>query len=174
MITRRSFSFASLLLAASAVARAEGPIAEAEPVAPEPETPPGPFEASFVVVTKPGRLSVTMNVTNKSADVIDFAIKRGSSPGAGLQAWLVPGEGQEDIALAQVMDNKQRREMMSRMGPTPVYQPIKPAEVVLAGVYEFDLPKGAEGEALKFTGYLDFMTGYQEIVYSYTPSPAGV
>ena len=140
--TRRTFTFASLALAAAGTARAAD--LQAQTAAPPPS-------ARWKVDRKANEVAVTLTYVNTLDRPVSVLTKRGSSPGGDVQALLqVDGES---IALAEIRE-KDRREMMSRMGPVPQFVDLGPGAEIAIGPWRFSLPKGAKDERVSFVAQL--------------------
>ena len=136
-MTRRTFSFASLVFASSP-AFADGRPAGAAG---------GVRLASAVDVTPKGDvLHVRLAILNTSDAPLDVMVELGSRPGPGLRVSVV-GEG-EDIELAEVT-KVERREIMSRMGPRPRYEALAIGGRLDVGRWTYGLPQGADREAFR-------------------------
>lgn len=146
-MNRRTFTFAALALAGTASA--------SEPQGAQGVAPTAPVEGRWSVKAVPGELTVTLGVVNTGRKAVDVLAQRGSRPGAYVQAY-VKVEG-EEIALAEILDAAGRREMMSRMGPVPKYEPIAAGGSRPFGPYRFTLPEGAEKETFRLAAqvYVD-------------------
>jgi len=141
MTSRRTFTFASLALAAGAsTARAGAPQAQL--------SAPAPLGSRWTIERKPKELVVRLDVTNRTAEAIELLVKRGSSPGPDLRASLEVEDGA--IALSEIFQGD-RRELMSRIGPIPQYQTLAAGAELVLGPWHFTLPEGAEAESLSLT-----------------------
>ena len=138
----RSFTFASLLLAAANPVFAE-----------EPQT----SSATYVDVGLPDKLSVAakwelkikgntlvaeLKLVNTGTAAVDIVAARGHTPGPGVNASI------DDIVLTRVLEPAQERDMMSRMGPMPVFGAIAAGGERNIGTYTFELPEGYAGKTL--------------------------
>jgi hypothetical protein len=141
MTSRRTFTFASLALAAAGTARAASLKGQAA-------TPPS---SRWTVESKASEVTATIVYTNTTGRPVSVLTKRGSSPGGDVQAVLeVDGEA---IALAEIREHD-RREMMSRMGPVPQFVEVAPGADIAIGPWRFSLPKGAKDEPVSFVAQL--------------------
>lgn len=163
-MNRRAFTFASLALAGTAAA------GELDSIGGQAATPvKARVAAAWTVSAKGGELVVKLALTNVSSEALDVLVARGSRPGPHLEAALqVDGE---DIALARI-DEGDRRELMSRMGPMPRWEPVAAGGRVEIGPYKFTLPKGATGENVRLTAYVE--AGGESVTFEYAGRPAQV
>ena len=136
-MTRRTFSFASLVFA-STPAFADGKPAD---------TPSGVRLASAADVTPKGDvLHVRLSVINTSEVPLDVMVELGSRPGPDLRVFLAGEAG--DIELAEIT-KVERREVMSRMGPRPRYEALAIGGRLEVGRWTYGLPQGADREAFR-------------------------
>jgi hypothetical protein len=142
-MSARSLTFASLLLAAAPPALAETP---AQVAAPAPGQPADsvPLSPRWSTSVKGTVLVARLTLVNTGDAPVDLLVRRGSSPGPSVIA-LVDG-----TQLVPVLDPSQEREVISRMGPMPVYAPVAGAGEVEVGTFRFTLPKEAAGKAIRF------------------------
>ncbi len=149
-MTARGLSFASLLLAATGPAVA----GEAEPapgltlkqaLSGVSEATPAtlPVTARWALSVSQGVLTAKLTLVNASNAPVDVLTARGSSPGPNVHATL------DDAALSRVLNDKQEREMMSRMGPMPTYTAIAAGASREVGTYTFALPADYAGKPLR-------------------------
>ena len=163
MITRRTFSFASLLLAAAhATARAGDALTE---------PPAEPFVASWQVTPASGKLTVAVSITNSSAEPVDYLAARGDVQATDVAAWIDTKRGDEhDVALVRVRTAAEGEVVMTRAGPVQQFVAVKPGETVLAATWEFELPKGAEREPFRLIARVQYEGGAQEFAKAVAPS----
>ena len=136
--TRRTFTFASLAVAAGAASTAHAGELGAET---------GKLAGRWTVERRTGELVVTLAVVNVSGAPVSILIARGSRPGAHVSA-VIAAEG-EEIALAEIRDELGRRETMSRMAPLPQYRDLVAGATHLYRPSRFTLPEGAEREVVR-------------------------
>src|SRR5262245_10560768 len=113
-MSARSFTFASLLLVAAPPALAASPAQVAAPSPSEPAAP-SPLSPRWTASVKGDVLVATLSLVNTADEPVDLLVRRGSSPGPVVNAFV------DGTQLAPVLDPSQEREMMSRRGPMPVY-----------------------------------------------------
>jgi hypothetical protein len=142
MTSRRTFTFASLALAAAGTARAAD--LQAQSAAP-------PAAHRWKIERRSTEISVTLAFVNTAGRPVSILTKQGSRPGGEMQAALeVDGES---IALAEVREHD-RREMMSRMGPIPQFVDVAPGAEIALGPWRFSLPKGSKDEPVSLVAQL--------------------
>lgn len=166
-MTARSFTFASLLLAAASPAFAEPPsdlskvLAEAEPAAPL------PLSAKWDLKVKNGVLIAELKLVNTSASAVDIVVARGHSLGPSVQASL------DDVALNQLLEPAQERDMMSRMGPMPSYGPVAAGGERTIGTYRFELPADSAGKTLRLDTWVRGQAGSVRLLMTMPLDPRG-
>ncbi len=140
-LSRRSFTFASLVAALTpSAARASAPaVAEGAPsVIPEIEEAGTAAGLKVKAELSLDRRTVTMHlqVTNEGEDV-EVLVAQGARAAGELKMFArVDGARLE---LEPVVGPVDRREMMSRMGPIARYQSLKRHESITLGPYRFQL-----------------------------------
>ena len=125
MLDRRTFTFATLLAAA-------GPAAAAAPSQLVP-APDGAFAGTWKVTRKGDKLRITLTVHNRSDRAADVQVQWGHQPGAAVLAYA---EGAE---LTRVLTDVERRDVMSRVGPRPVFAAVPAGQSVELAPYLFQL-----------------------------------
>lgn len=149
MTSRRTFTFASLAVAAGASTARAGQLQA------------GPdLGARWSIERTKRELVVTLAVANRGKDPIDLLVKRGSSPGPYVTAALEVEEG--PIALSEIHSGD-RRELMSRMGPIPQYQTLASGADLVLGPWRFTLPEGADREAVSLVAQVTSLQGNVEM-----------
>jgi hypothetical protein len=153
---RRTLGFASLLFAAGS-ARAEDPSsldvgrllgASSAPRLVHPGEASG-FGAEWSFEVKGNALLVTLAVRNEGSRSADVQVRRGSGPGAFLTARAGDAVDAE-ILRPIVSDQQMRQEMMSRMGPMPVYEPVAAGQSTVVGTWRFEYDGKRDLSALVF------------------------
>jgi hypothetical protein len=141
-VTRRTFSFASLVFASTPA------FADSHTAGPS----VGVRLASSVDVTPRGDvLHIRLAILNTSDVPLDVMVELGSRPGPDLRVFLA-GEG-EDIELAEVT-KVERREILSRMGPRPRYEALAIGGRLEVGRWTYGLPQGADREAFRVVAHV--------------------
>ncbi|MCB9685100.1 MAG: hypothetical protein H6738_07245 [Alphaproteobacteria bacterium] len=151
-LSRRSFTFASLVAAMSprvahAGKRSHDAIPEVEEAQQQvlaqadPSAAPRAFEVKVQSSVERGVIEVSLHLTNVSDERIDVMSKVGSRS-AGDVRILAEVDGQS-VYLQHVLSDVDRREMMSRMGPLPRFEAVKPKASLVMGPYRFTVPQGA-------------------------------
>ncbi|MCA9490815.1 MAG: hypothetical protein KC621_12890 [Myxococcales bacterium] len=149
-LSRRSFTFASLVAAMSprvarAGKRSHDAIPEVEEAQQQAAAPSDVGERAFEVKVQSsfaeGVIEVSLHLTNVSDERIDVMSKVGSRS-AGDVRILAEIDGQSTY-LNHVLSQVDRREMMSRMGPLPRFEAVKPKATLVMGPYRFSVPPEA-------------------------------
>lgn len=166
-MTARSFTFASLLLAAANPAFAEVPEAVSGTLSEQAPADSLPLSAKWELKVKNGVLIAELRLVNTSASAVDVVLTRGHSLGPGVQASL------DDVALNQVLDPAQERDMMSRMGPMPSYGPIVAGGERTIGTYKFELPADSAGKTLRFDTWVSGKGGSVRLLMTMPLDPRG-
>jgi hypothetical protein len=125
MMDRRTFTFATLLGLGTAGAAHAGGMPQA--------AAPAGLRATWSVARKGSRVLATLTLHNEGAEAIDVAVTRGSQPGP----WVTARAADEE--LPRILTDLERRDMMSRMGPLPQYEPVLAGKSQEIGTYTFQL-----------------------------------
>jgi len=158
VLGRRAFTFGSLAaLILPSVALADVPEVEA---ATPPDSKKEGLDARFSV-NKNGDANLVIGTTlvNQGKKPMDVIVGRGSRPGPYLRAFL---DGGEPTELADVTPYD-RRDMISRMGPMPVWQTLASGGEVVLKPYLFALPAGVGDGTVSLVDQVDTRDGNVEI-----------
>lgn len=162
MTNRRTFTFASLGLAVSTAAR--GAIPELEPQLQQAPAPAPSLSASWSLSKDKDELVAKLTLANLSRDPVDVLAARGSSPAPDVTAFLeVDGE---DIELSRAFTDVDRRDLMSRMGPRPRWEPVASNGKVQIGEYRFSLPPDVGPETVRLVAQVQLDSGPIELAQS--------
>ncbi len=138
----RALTFASLLFAAAHPALAESPAPTQSAQATIAEAAPATLGAKWNLSVKGGVLTAELVLVNTSGVGVDVLMKRGSSPATRVTGTL---DGSE---LTAIYEPTPEREMMSRMGPMPVYEVVAANGEAKAGSFRFKLPSNYSGKSV--------------------------
>jgi hypothetical protein len=180
----RRFTFASLLATTAAVAASGGALAGSHHVeqqaaqnAPPPTAtvaeataPAAKLEGRWQVKAVGDELQVELILVNTDDAAADVVRMRGHSPGPSVAVQI----GGQDTQLAQVLGQAEMQDMMSRMGPMPVWAAVAPHDAMLVGTYRFTIPEEARGKSLRIVANVDGRAGTTQLVWEGIPSAAGV
>lgn len=193
MMTRRTFTFASLAIAGAAyagkpqksqapapspsqdappavvadpAAAAQAPVDQAAP------TDPGDVShglgGKWSVHAADGVLTVGLTLVNHGPEPIDVLVAQGSRQGPALQAFVAVGG--EEVALVEVMPDLSREDLVSRMGPMPRFVPLVTGAETEIAPYKFTLPAGAEHDGFRLSATVD-TSDNASIVLGYVVAP---
>lgn len=156
-MTVRTLTFASLLFAAAHPSFAETPAAAANDVPTHSqvtaESGDLPLEGRWKTSVKDGVLVADLTLVNTSKSAVDIVVAYGRSPGTYVRADM------DGARLDQVLDQAQRGERMSRMGPMPKFGPIAAGKELVAGTFKFTLPQGYAGKSIELQATVESPDG---------------
>ncbi len=133
MIGRRGFTLASLGLVVGASARAE--VQRAAP------------RFTFDVQRKDDHVDVGLSFSHSEPEPTEVLVRRGRSSGAHIELHaILDGEA---FPLTPSAAGVERREMMSRLGPIPVWELVEAGQPVNFPAIRFDLPREWRACALR-------------------------
>jgi hypothetical protein len=134
MMDRRTFTFATLLGIGTAATAHAGARPQAASSA--------ELRATWAVKRKGSQLLASLTLHNDGTEPVDVAVTRGSQPGA----WVVARVDGEEVT--RVLTDLERRDVMTRIGPMPKYEPVLAGRSREIGTYTYQLsdPDSAEVE----------------------------
>lgn len=137
MLDRRKFTFGMLLGAAASASTAAS--ANPEQKAPQAER----FRARYAATSAGKTVEITLALVNLSSEPVSVVSRRGSQPGAGLSVARVGAPDGEQLAP---IINVDRKELVSRIGPRPIFETLAAGAEMSFGPYQFASPEGAPEE----------------------------
>jgi hypothetical protein len=144
-LSRRGFTFASLIAAISPAASAAEPSPSTIPELDEPPAPGARLQVSAAVTRRGETLEVTLQVANRG-EAVDLLVAEGSRPASRPEVFALVDA--DRVPLAPILGERDRREMLSRIGPLPRFQTLEPEATIALGPHAFQGPRGGARGAL--------------------------